>query len=1035
MPPSRSLVTLHARALHAAVAKGDVAATRAALVSRLPGAPEPAYEELLTVAARADAAEVVSTLLAYAASDDGSPRKGVQKRLRQAVQAALEAACEAGATAAAQELLDHGATCDDNAMTLAARNGHLHLLRELAEREQSSSMGPDGTAPATPPRDVSRTPLHDAAANGDADAVTALLADAADADGRAALLIVRLVKRWTETVLAPPSGKCLMACPTLADVVACTYSADGGLMAAACADTTVRMWEADTGVAGPLLRCAGGTPSPGALAFAHAHRTLVVGSSGGMLTLWDAPSTSRLAAFTAHAPAACTAVAFSPVDDDVLLSAGGDSVLCLWRLQYGVVGLAPRRERTLRGHVGVVLSCAWNAKATRIASAGNDAVARLWDPSSGTCTATLRGHSAAVRGVAFSPDGTLLASTSEDATLRLWDARPGGGGACIAVMRGHSAALRCAPVFSPDGATIATGADDSLVQLWGPAPPPPPPLDDGELYDGATASDGAASAGGGAWRVLATLRGHSDAVLCVAFSCDGARLLSGGTDADGHSLRLWDARREMVTMERSAPVTRTVMAPSPLHLAAEGAHVAAAEALLHGGARVDIRDADECTPLMCAAAAASAAPAPALALCRMLLRAGADANARDAAGCSPADAAGSAPVRALLACGGLPAEQAVLARFKPPLSDAHAAWARNSEALPLAVQHIADADAALKAGGKAARAQHAAAVDAALKALRSAANEAIAEIEEAEASWLEAEAALARAVAAVVAKHEAARAAAARAEAERVAAVVEVERQAAARAEVERRAAEAEAARQAAARAEAERQAAARAEAERLEAEAEVERAAAHAAAERAAAVFEAAEAAAADSRAKAEAAAAKAAAERAVAQRAAEEQAAAELEEKRRVEEERMALAEERARAAAAAERAEAERLAELHAAAAKDAEERAAAEAEKAAAHAAAERTNAELAAAEAAAAEAHFAQAAAAEQVALAKMAAQLAAAEQAAAELDAEASANRRRLRLRLPQLPRLAPPKLPPQMPRLRSMRRQRTTCSSSWPLH
>ena len=62
--------------------------------------------------------------------------------------------------------------------------------------------------------------------------------------------------------------------------------------------------------------------------------------------------------------------------------------------------------------------------------------------------------------------------------------------------------------FSPDGTRIVTGSHDKTVRLWDAA--------SGEL--------------------LATLKGHDDALLSVAFSPDGARIASGSQDK---TVRLW----------------------------------------------------------------------------------------------------------------------------------------------------------------------------------------------------------------------------------------------------------------------------------------------------------------------------------------------------------------------------------------------------------------------------------------------------------------------------------------------------------------
>ncbi len=147
--------------------------------------------------------------------------------------------------------------------------------------------------------------------------------------------------------------------------------------------------------------------------------------------------------------------------------------------------------------VGDTWDLAFNPNGTRLATAGEDGLARLWDTSTGlnhTCP-IIEGVLAKVRSVAFRPDGQRLVTTSADGTVRQWDATT--GREAIAPYERHIGDVVTA-VYSPDGLWIASAGTDRTIRVW----------------EAANRHD------------VAVLHGHTGVVTDLAFTADGRRLAS-----------------------------------------------------------------------------------------------------------------------------------------------------------------------------------------------------------------------------------------------------------------------------------------------------------------------------------------------------------------------------------------------------------------------------------------------------------------------------------------------------------------------------
>lgn len=276
-------------------------------------------------------------------------------------------------------------------------------------------------------------------------------------------------------------------------------------------------------------------------------------------------------------------VAFSPVDNSLVASAGGHNTIKLWNLRGDSV-------KTLTGHKDKVNSVAFSPDGELLVSGSEDRTVKIWDVSQGQNIETHEPITIQIRSpvhtVAFHPDGQLIATSgrhamlldinnqNEIATLRhdnwVWTLDFSRDGRYLAtddgvettvkvwdiqrqqiatILEGHTSDINFVK-FSPGGRTLATSSWDGEVRLWS--------VSNwellGTLYNNGTAAidfapDGKilASAGSGEitlWSVvsgekIATLQGHTGWIRGVAFSADGTILASGG---EGGMVRVQDIK-------------------------------------------------------------------------------------------------------------------------------------------------------------------------------------------------------------------------------------------------------------------------------------------------------------------------------------------------------------------------------------------------------------------------------------------------------------------------------------------------------------
>ncbi len=233
------------------------------------------------------------------------------------------------------------------------------------------------------------------------------------------------------------------------DVTALT---DGKMVATASNDATAKVWSTETWKS---MMSVGHNGRVSGVRFVDANVLATVGDH--TLRTWDIPfGTARLRVDVGTQQV--TALDIDASRENAAVASFDGNVR--------VISLSNGAVRAILPHSpgkGRVFTVRYSPDGSRIATGGEDRVARIWNADDGKLVAQTPPHGAPVTSVAYSGDGTQIATTSDDHSVRVMYAADL---KVLATLLDSMEETWCAS-FSDDGNYLTTGAKDGALRLYG----------------------------------------------------------------------------------------------------------------------------------------------------------------------------------------------------------------------------------------------------------------------------------------------------------------------------------------------------------------------------------------------------------------------------------------------------------------------------------------------------------------------------------------------------------------------------------------